>query len=145
MLKGIHPSLSADVLYALRAMGHGDVLAVVDMNFPVETVASETVIGTPAPIANVPTADALRAILSVLPVEAAGRMEVMGKPDEIPGVQAEVQAVLEAQAPEVGEMRGVERFAFYEEAKSAFVVIPTGERRFYGCFLLTKGVIPPQD
>ena len=38
---------------------------------------------------------------------------------------------------------GIERFAFYEKAKSAYCVIQTGERRFYGCFILTKGVIAP--
>ena len=41
-------------------------------------------------------------------------------------------------------MVGVERFAFYDRAKQAFAVIQTGERRFYGCFLFRKGVIPPE-
>lgn len=41
-------------------------------------------------------------------------------------------------------MYGIERFAFYEEAKKAYCVITTGENRFYGCFLFTKGVIPPE-
>lgn len=143
MLKGIDPILNADVLYALRAMGHGDVLALVDTNFPAEAVASQTVTGAVARIDNLPTGPALGAILSVLPVEAAARMEVMGAPDEIRDVQSEVQEIFDTVEPSVGNLRGVERFAFYEEAKNAFVVIPTGERRFYGCFLLTKGVIPP--
>ena len=30
-----------------------------------------------------------------------------------------------------------------EIAKKAYAVVQTGERRFYGCFILTKGVIPP--
>ena len=34
MLKGVHPLLTADLLHALRAMGHGDATAVVDANFP---------------------------------------------------------------------------------------------------------------
>ena len=34
MLKGIDPILNADVLYALRAMGHGDDLIIADTNFP---------------------------------------------------------------------------------------------------------------
>ncbi len=38
-----------------------------------------------------------------------------------------------------------ERYAFYETAKTAYCVIATGERRFYGCFLFTKGVIPPDE
>ena len=36
MLKGIHPLLNADVLQALRAMGHGDDLVIVDTNFPAD-------------------------------------------------------------------------------------------------------------
>ena len=45
MLKGIDPRLNADVLYALRAMGHGDVLIISDTNFPAASIASETVMG----------------------------------------------------------------------------------------------------
>jgi L-fucose mutarotase len=41
-------------------------------------------------------------------------------------------------------MIGIERFAFYDEARKAYAVIQTGERRFYGCFLVRKGVIPPE-
>jgi L-fucose mutarotase len=40
---------------------------------------------------------------------------------------------------------GIERFAFYGRAKNAYAVIQTGERRFYGCFALRKGVIPPDE
>jgi len=39
----------------------------------------------------------------------------------------------------------IERMAFYEHAKRAYCVIATGERRFYGCFIFAKGVIPPDD
>ena len=41
-------------------------------------------------------------------------------------------------------MIGIERFDFYDQAKQAFAVIQTGERRFYGCFILRKSVIPPE-
>lgn len=34
LLKGLDPILTADLLYTLRSMGHGDVLAVVDCNYP---------------------------------------------------------------------------------------------------------------
>ena len=39
MLKGISPLLNADVLYALKAMGHGDMLVIVDTNFPADAIA----------------------------------------------------------------------------------------------------------
>ena len=49
-----------------------------------------------------------------------------------------------AAAGESREMECIERFAFYDLAKGAYAVIQTGERRFYGCFMLRKGVIPPE-
>ncbi|MCF3933615.1 hypothetical protein L1787_09345 [Acuticoccus sp. M5D2P5] len=143
MLKGIDPLLDADVLFALRAMGHGDRLVVADTNFPADTVARETASGKLLRIANADTERVLTAVLSVLPVEAVARMEVMGAPDEIPQVQADVQQLLNRAAPEAGEMTSIERFAFYDAAKTAYAVLTTGERQFYGCFILTKGVVPP--
>jgi len=149
MLKGIDPRLNADVLYALRAMGHGDMLILADTNFPSDSVASETVLGDLLRMDNLTSAQAVEAILSVLPLDTfvddfAGRMEVVDAPDEIPPVQAEVQAALDAAEGEHRPMVGIERFDFYDLAKTAYAVIQTGERRFYGCFMLRKGVIPPE-
>lgn len=148
MLKGISPLLNADVLHALKAMGHGDVLIVADTNFPSESVAMQTRLGMLLRIDNVTAAEATAAILSLMPLDtfiddAAIRMEIVGKPDEIPPVQREVQAAIDHAEGKSWPMTSVERFAFYEIAKKAFCVIQTGERRFYGCFAFTKGVIPP--
>jgi L-fucose mutarotase len=68
---------------------------------------------------------------------------VVGKPKEIPAVQKEVQKAIDAAEGKSWPLVGIERFAFYEKAKDAYCVIQTGERRFYGCFILTKGVISP--
>lgn len=144
MLKNIDPALNADVLYALRAMGHGDTLVICDTNFPGDAIARQSRLGHLLRIDNVPAATAAGAVLSVLPVEAAARMEVVGAPDETTPVQRAVQAEIDKAEPAIGPMRGIERFAFYEEAKDAYCVIATGEMQFYGCFILTKGVVPPQ-
>jgi len=56
-----------------------------------------------------------------------------------------VQAVINSAEGKERPMVPVERFAFYDLAKSAFAVIQTGERRFYGCIMLRKGVIAPGD
>ena len=45
MLKNIDPALNADVLHALRAMGHGDTLVISDTNFPSDSVARHTTVG----------------------------------------------------------------------------------------------------
>ena len=58
MLKSIDPILNADVLYALRAMGHGDDLVICDTNFPADAVARQTVLGRLLRIDNVTAARA---------------------------------------------------------------------------------------
>ena len=152
MLKSIDPALNADVLYALRAMGHGDTLVISDTNFPSDSVARQTRLGKLLRIdASCPRA--ARAILSVMPLDSfvehpAERMEVVGNPDELPAIQREAQGEIDAVARrdagrDAWPMGSVERFAFYERAKQAYAVVVTGERRFYGCFILKKGVIPP--
>ncbi|GCA49979.1 L-fucose mutarotase [Sinorhizobium sp. KGO-5] len=150
MLKNIDPALNADVLHALRSMGHADTLVISDTNFPSDAIARQTQLGKLLRIDNVSAARAVKAILSVMPLDAplqpsAGRMEIMGAPDEIPPVQREVQEEIDRAQGEPTPMYGIERFAFYEEAKKAYCVITTGEARFYGCFLFTKGVIPPES
>lgn len=150
MLKNIDHRLNADVLYALRAMGHGDVLIVADTNFPSDSTSSETVLGELLRMENLTAAEAVQAVLSVLPLDTfvddfAGRMQVVDAPDEVPAVQAEVQAAIDAAEGAPRPMIAIERFEFYDLAKSAYAVIQTGERRFYGCFMFRKGVIAPQE
>jgi len=148
MLKNIDPLLNADVLYALRAMGHGDTLVICDTNFPADSVARETVLGDLLRIDGVSAARAVQAILSVIPLDtfvddSARRMEIVGSPGEIPAVQQEVQAEIDKAEGKSWPMTSIERMAFYEHAKNAYCVITTGERRFYGCFIFRKGVIAP--
>ena len=147
MLKGIDPLLNADVLRVLRAMGHGDDLIIADTNFPSDSVARETVTGKLLRI-DAPAGRVVKAVLSVMPLDtfvddAAARMEIVGSPDEVPPVQAEVQKEIDAAEGRSWPMGSIERFAFYDLAKKAYCVIQTGERRFYGCFVFKKGVIPP--
>ncbi|CVI54733.1 putative ABC-type ribose transport system, auxiliary component [Agrobacterium deltaense NCPPB 1641] len=122
MLKNIDPALNADVLHALRAMGHGDTLVISDTNFPSDSVARHTTVGKVLHIDNVSAARAMKAILSVLPLDtplqpSVGRMEVMGAPDQLEPVQVEVQKEIDAAEGKSAPMYGIERFAFYEQAK----------------------------
>jgi L-fucose mutarotase len=149
MLRNFDNRLNADVIRCLRAMGHGDDLVICDTNFPADSVARHTVTGELLRMDNLTAAEAIDAILSVFPLdsfvdEPASRMEIMGKPAEVPPVQAEVQAVIDRREGKSWPMGSTERFAFYEKAKDSYAVIVTGETRFYGCFILKKGVIPPE-
>lgn len=147
MLLNIDPLLTADVLYALRAMGHGDELVLVDTNFPADSVARQTVFGELLRMGANSSAEAAKAILSVMPLDTfvdvpAARMEVVGNPAEILPVQQEVQAEIDRSA-HASPLGSIERMEFYERAKKAYCVIVTNERRFYGCFIFKKGVVPP--
>jgi L-fucose mutarotase len=148
MLKGIDHRLNADVLHCLRSMGHGDVLILSDSNFPSDSIARATVTGRLLRMENLSAAQAAEAILSVLPLDTfvddfAGRMEISGEPGTIPPVHAEVQAAIDQAEGRPRPMIGIERYAFYDLARQSYAVIQTGERRFYGCFMFRKGVIPP--
>src|SRR5438552_3734390 len=119
MLKGLDPLLNADVLYALRAMGHGDELVVCDANFPADSLARQTVIGKLLRIDGVSAPRAVRAILSVFPLdtfvdEPAMRMQVVGEPGRILPVHHETQTELDRAEGKPTPLGGIERMAFYE-------------------------------
>jgi len=147
MLKSIDPVLSADLLWVLAAMGHGDDLALVDANYPAETSARATSSGRIIRLPGLTMARAARAILSLLPLDdfvpdPIRRMQVVGDPDTWPEVQKQVQAeVIAVLGDSAPRLQGVERFAFYAAAKAGFAVVQVGDPRPYGCFLFRKGVI----
>lgn len=150
MLKNLDPLLNADVLQALRAMGHGDELVVCDANFPADSVARATVSGKLLRMDGADSPRAVRAILSVLPLDTfvespAMRMEVVGEPDTIPAVQREAQAEVDAAEGRAVPFAPIERHAFYARARKAYCVIATGETRGYGCFVFAKGVLLAPD
>jgi L-fucose mutarotase len=150
MLKYIDNRLNAEVLGVIRAMGHGDTLVLSDTNFPADSIARSTVTGKLLRMENLTAGEAAQAILSLLPLDTfvpdhAARMEIVGAPDDVPPVQQEVQAEIDYAEGRARPMVSIERFAFYEAAKTAYAVVQTGERRFYGCFIFRKGVIAPDE
>lgn len=147
MLKGIDPLLTADLLWILAAMGHGDDLALVDGHHPAETIARATISGRLVRLPGVTMERAVAAVLTVLPIDdftddPLRRMEVVGRPDEIPPVQQAVQAEIARVADGI-RIIGLERDAFYAAARRAFAVVQCLDPRPYGCFLIRKGVIMP--
>jgi L-fucose mutarotase len=142
MLKGIDPVLGPELLAILRAMGHGDDIAVVDANFPAASSARRLVRadGIDAP-------RMVRAILSVMPLDtfvtnAAFRMAVVDNPNEVPPITNEFIAALKA-VNYAGQIEPIERFAYYERARNAYAIVATGECRYWGNLILKKGAIPP--
>ncbi len=141
MLKSIDPLLSPDLLRVLRAMGHGDDLAIVDANYPAEA-SGRPVLRFDGQAATT----VLEAVLSVLPLDtfvpaAAWRMEVVDDPEADQPIFHEFQKAILRHEGEGFALAKLERFDFYARARLAFAVVATGERRLYGNIILRKGVI----
>jgi len=145
MLKGIHPLLTADLLHALRSMGHGDVVAVVDANFPAAGLGPPVI-----ELAGASAPEALHAILTVLPLDEvamppASTMEVLDAPQSVPAPVAEFAAVFTRHGFDDVEIGRLPRRDFYQQAREAFAIVRTGELRPYGNILLVKGVVNRYD
>ncbi|MDB5932187.1 MAG: RbsD or FucU transport [Polaromonas sp.] len=143
MLKNVPPLLTPDALHALASMGHGDDVAIVDANFPAARMARQGGARL-VQLAGANAAEALKAVLQVLPLDdfvpdAAWTMQVVGDAGAVPKPVAEFAALLR----HAGEQPAatLERFDFYQQAQSAFLILRTGESRKYGNILLRKGVI----
>lgn len=150
MLRNFDNRLNADVIRCLRAMGHGDDLVISDTNFPSDSIARQTITGKLLRMDNLTAAAAIEAILTVFPLDGfvahpAERMGITGDEGKVLPVHREVQAAIDKAEGKSLPLGIVSRFDFYERARKAYAVIVTGETRFYGCFLLKKGVIPPKD
>lgn len=144
MLNGIPRLLSPELLKVLCEMGHGDRLVLADGNFPAESM------GRNAKVIRMDghgTCEVLRAILQVFPLDTyvekpVTLMQVVeGDRVETP-VWAEYEALVSAaDARSRSAIGWLERFAFYEEAMSAYAIIATGESALYANVLLQKGVV----
>jgi L-fucose mutarotase len=143
MLKHLSPILSPDLLHALRQMGHGDEIAIVDANFPAYSQGPRVV-----RLDGVDATQTLDAILSVMPLddftpEACWRMQVVGAPDEEMPVFAEFRDIVGRREGAKFALASVERFAFYAKAAKCFAIVATSERRLYGNIILKMGVVKP--
>jgi len=150
MLKNINPLLTPELLYVMAAMGHGDELAVVDANFPAHSIARGTTNVRVVPMAGVPMPEVVTAILSLLPLDQFVDTPVRTMADdsptgELPEVQQEVQAVIDNASGRHCPIGALDRYAFYEAARTSYAVVLTGERRFYGNVLIKKGALSPHD
>ena len=68
-------------------------------------------------------------------------MLVVDDPEAAPEIFADFQSIIDTTADHKAPLARLERFAFYERAREAFVIVQTGETRLYGNVMLKKGVI----
>lgn len=147
MLKNIDPLLTPELLHVLALMGHGDEIAVVDANFPANSVARATCHGRAVTLAGTPMPRVVKAICSVFPLDqyVGTPVRAMAAPEEsTPPVQKEVEDIIEDLVGHQLPLGTLDRFAFYEASRNSYAVVLTGEERLYGNVLLRKGVVPPE-
>ncbi|VXB01390.1 L-fucose mutarotase [Microbacterium sp. 8M] len=134
MLEGIHPLLTGELLLHLDRMGHSDAVVVADAHFPAWALGTRVV-----DLPGTSTPDVVTAIRTVLPLDDAPGMDLMASADgEVLDVQRELMV---AAGTDEQSARFVERFGYYDVAKSAYLMVRTGETRKYGNALLRKGVV----
>ena len=144
MLKGIPKILSPELLKVLCEMGHSDRLVIADGNFPSESMGKNVKVircdghGVP---------ELLEAILTVFPLDTyvetpVSLMQVMPGDNVETPIWDEYKEIV-SRFDERGQkaIGQTERFAFYEEAKTAYALIATGESALYANIMLQKGVV----
>ena len=144
MLKGIPKILSPELLKVLCEMGHSDRLVIADGNFPSESMGKNAKVircdghGVP---------ELLEAILTVFPLDTyvetpVSLMQVMPGDNVETPIWDEYKEIV-SRFDERGEkaIGQTDRFAFYDEAKTAYAIIATGESALYANIMLQKGVV----
>lgn len=141
MLKNIPKILSPELVKILMEMGHGDEIVIADGNFPAEAIGQRVVRcdghGVP---------ELLDGIMRLFPLDTytdkpVMLMEVVKGDLVVPTIWDEYKKIINKYEPENCKIEMIERFAFYERAKTAFAVVATGEEAIYANIILKKGVV----
>ena len=125
-------------------MGHSDRLVISDGNFPAESMGKNAIVircdghGVP---------EILDAILKVFPLDTyvekpVNLMEVMPGDDvETPIWDVYKDIIAKYDGRGADAVGNIERFKFYDEAKTAYCIIATSEKALYANVMLQKGVV----
>ena len=144
MLKGISKYLSPELLKVLCEMGHSDRIVIADGNFPAESMGKNAIV---IRMDGHGVCEILDAILQVFPLDTyidkpVNLMQVMeGDTVETP-IWKQYEAIISAYDERGAKaINQIERFAFYDQAKTAYAIIATGEDALYANVMLQKGVV----
>lgn len=144
MLKGIPKIISPALLKVLAEMGHSDRIVIGDGNFPAESVGKNCIV-VRADGHGVP--ELLDAILTLFPLDPyvdkpVSLMEVMpGDPVETPIWDTYKEIIAKHDPRGAAAVGMIERFRFYDEARTAYAIVTTGESALYANIILQKGVV----
>lgn len=139
MLKGIHPAIGPDLLKTLAEMGHGDEVVLADAHFPGHTLNDRVLRADGLAVTTL-----LSGILPLFALDTYAAPLIMMAAVSGDTLDAAVEdkylAAIRAVCPEAPAPERIDRFAFYDRAKSAYAVVMTGETAKYGNLILKKGV-----
>lgn len=144
MLKNIPKILSPQLLKVLCEMGHSDRIVIADGNFPAESIGKNAIViradGHGA-------AEILEAVLAVFPLDTyvehpVNLMQVMAGDNVETPIWDEYKSIAARYDERGDKLFGeIERFEFYNQAKTAYAIIATGESALYANIMLQKGVV----
>ena len=142
MLKGIHPALSPELLKVLAEMGHGDEIVLSDAHFPAHQLNHKVIRADGIQIATL-----LEVITPLFEYDQyverpLAMMQAVPGDSLDPAVEERYLAAIAKINGKAPLVERVERFAFYDRAKTAYAVVITGELAKYGNIILKKGVTP---
>ena len=143
MLKGIPSIISPDLLSLLMSMGHGDELVIADGNFPSASIARRLLRADGHAVPPL-----LDAILSFFPLdpyvaEPAALMAVVPGDTAKTDIWDEYRRIVRRHESAFIDFEFVERFAFYDRARTAYAVLATSEQALYANIILKKGIVKP--
>jgi L-fucose mutarotase len=141
MLKGISPCISPDLLKIMAEMGHGDEIILADAHFPGHSVNARVLRADGVDVASLLDGmlplfelDSYSPPLAMMAAVAGDKLD--------PTVEARYMKAIRRHAPKAKAPERIDRFAFYDRAKTAFAVVMTSETAKYGNIILKKGVTP---
>jgi L-fucose mutarotase len=145
MLLGIDPVLGPDLLANLRAMGHGDEIAIVDGNYPAEAHAKRLIRADGLSVDRM-----LAAILSVLPLDPDVNCPAIRSCNPAhPDRRSEVHEKIDGHLTDaLGHKKRIEvshGAALYDRIQRCYAVVATSEINLFANVILRKGVIGPRS
>jgi L-fucose mutarotase len=138
MLLGIPPVLGPDLLYALRSMGHGDEIALVDGNYPAQDHARRLVRADGHGLLVM-----LQAILQVLPIDTDRppgifRAALHNDPAQTGAIHLAIDAACAQRGFQTLALNGAD---LYPRIRAAHTIVATSETALFANIILRKGVI----
>lgn len=140
MLIGIPPLLGPELLATLRAMGHGDEIAIVDGNYPAQEHARRLVRADGHGLLSV-----AEAIFAVLPIDRSVprslfRASLNNDPAQSAQIHKEIDALCARFAPDIA-VTALTGEALYPRIRAAHTIVATSETALFANLILRKGVI----